>query len=184
MNKIKVYEYLDDKLNAYRNSELKKFLTNNKNIDFKFFDLQMYNNQKDKKELALDILNSSMLDSNIKLTSQQIEILSILKKNNIFISAPTSFGKTFIVLEYIKRNIEELNNIVIIVPTIALMNELLKKIYYYFSDFYNICINSFEVIEERNIFIFVPERSDSGFLDKVEVKKENFIRTIYQTNQF
>lgn len=109
-------------------------------------------------------MNRSIVNPSIILTKYQIEILSLLENNNIFISAPTSFGKTFILLEYIFRNKEKIDNIVIIVPTLALMNELLKKIYNLFSDEYNICINSEEELKEKNIFVFVPERSDSNFL--------------------
>lgn len=110
----------------------------------------------------------SKIDENISLTNEQIEILSIMSSNNLFLSAPTSFGKTFLVLEYIKRNTSILNNIIFIVPTLALMNELLRKIYDLFGDEYNICINQEEDFSTKNFFIFVPERSDIKFLNKVK----------------
>lgn len=166
--KIYEYEYLDEIYEKLRDDKLRNYLTNNEIIDFNFFDLQMYKQNKDNKEKALDILNKSILDPSIVLTSQQLEILSILETDSIFVSAPTSFGKTFIALEFIKRHIDTLNNIIFIVPTLALMNELLKKIFNNFYDNYNICINSFEEIKEKNIFIFVPERSDTAFFDKIK----------------
>ena len=53
-------------------------------------------------------------------------MLAILDKQNyLFISAPTSFGKTYIALEYIKRR--KPNNIVFVVPTLALMQEIFIK---------------------------------------------------------
>lgn len=45
-----------------------------------------------------------------------------------FLSAPTSFGKTSIVLEYIINNCRELNNILFVVPTNSLLEELFQKI--------------------------------------------------------
>lgn len=44
----------------------------------------------------------------------------------MLLSAPTSFGKTFIALEYMAR--ATFSNIVFVVPTLALMNELSSKI--------------------------------------------------------
>lgn len=162
------YEYLDDDYKNLRERQLKDYLLEGNEMDYNFLDLQMYNKNKSLKDKAFDVINTSVLNSKVVLTQQQLEILSLLENNSVFISAPTSFGKTFVALEFIKRNENTLNNIVFIVPTIALMNELLKKIYGYFSDKFNICINSSEDIEEKNIFIFVPERSDNVFINKIK----------------
>lgn len=162
------YEYLDDDYKNLRERQLKDYLLEGNEMDYNFLDLQMYNKNKSLKDKAFDVINTSVLNSKVVLTQQQLEILSLLENNSVFVSAPTSFGKTFVALEFIKRNENTLNNIVFIVPTIALMNELLKKIYGYFSDKFNICINSSEDIEEKNIFIFVPERSDNIFINKIK----------------
>ena len=162
------YEYLDDDYKNLRERQLKDYLLEGNEMDYNFLDLQMYNKNKSLKDKAFDVINTSVLNSKVVLTQQQLEILSLLENNSVFVSAPTSFGKTFVALEFIKRNENTLNNIVFIVPTIALMNELLKKIYYYFSNKFNICINSSEDIEGKNIFIFVPERSDNVFINKIK----------------
>lgn len=162
------YEYLDDDYKNLRERQLKDYLLEGNEMDYNFLDLQMYNKNKSLKDKAFDVINTSVLNSKVVLTQQQLEILSLLENNSVFVSAPTSFGKTFVALEFMKRNENTLNNIVFIVPTIALMNELLKKIYGYFSDKFNICINSSEDIEEKNIFIFVPERSDNVFINKIK----------------
>lgn len=73
-------------------------------------------------------VKQSYLDKNIILTDEQMDCLDLLYNADLFISAPTSFGKTFVALEYISRNIKKLNNIIIIVPTLALMNELRKNV--------------------------------------------------------
>lgn len=170
--KIKIYEYMDKELYDRRNKILNKIFNREEVSDkeLSFFDLNFYSPNYEKTNLLKYLFNSK-LDKNIYLNQYQIEILNIMHKNNIFLSAPTSFGKTFLAMEYIKLNEDELNNVVFIVPTLALMNELLKKIYKFFSSKFNICINSFENFESKNIFIFVPERSDINFLKKIENSK-------------
>lgn len=121
------YEYLDDDYRNLRERQLKDYLLEGNEMDYNFLDLQMYNKNKSLKDKAFDVINTSVLNSKVVLTQQQLEILSLLENNSVFVSAPTSFGKTFVALEFIKRNENTLNNIVFIVPTIALMNELLKK---------------------------------------------------------
>lgn len=166
--KIYEYEYLDEDYKNLREEQLRKFLSEKRAIDYNFLDLQMYNKNKTLRDKAFDTINTSILNPKIILTQQQLEILSILENDNIFVSAPTSFGKTFVALEFIKRHEDTLKNIIFIVPTLALMNELLKKIYEYFSSKFNVCINSSEDFEDKNIFIFVPERSDNEFIEKIK----------------
>lgn len=165
------YRYMDETLKKIREQSLKDYLTKEeKKLEekklLKFVDLDIYLKPHAFSDLMLSEINRSVLDNQIVLNRYQIEILDILSNHNLFLSAPTSFGKTYVMLEFIKRNVNKLNNIIFIIPTIALMNELLKKIYNYFSDEYNICTNSGEEIAGKNIFIFVPERSDIDFLNK------------------
>lgn len=166
-SEIYVYDYLDPKLGELRERVLKDFFYDNtKKDNMEFVDLGIYLNPETMASKIISVANKSLLDDKIILSDSQIEILSILEKKNLFLSAPTSFGKTFIVMEYMIRH-PNLNNIVFIVPTLALMNELLKKIYNSFGEKYNICVNGDEKIEEKNIFIFVPERSNNSFVKKI-----------------
>ena len=130
-NDIAIYRYMDNNLRILREEELKKFLIEKQDIDLDFFDLDIYKNELSIKSRLKNEIYKSQINSDIKLTKYQIEILQILKDNNIFISAPTSFGKTFILLEYLFRNKDYINNVVFIIPTLALMNELLKKFIIY-----------------------------------------------------
>ena len=166
-NEIYEYNYLDVKSAELREKTLKDFIFDNTKIDnMEFVDLGIYLKPITITSKITSVANKSMLDDKIILSDSQIEILSILEEKSLFLSAPTSFGKTFIVMEYMIRH-PNLTNIVFIVPTLALMNELLKKIYDKFGEKYNICINGDERIEEKNIFIFVPERSDNLFVKKI-----------------
>lgn len=125
-------------------------------------DLEIY----DKSDALIPKLNKairqSILNSDIYLTNEQMECLSLLEDNSLFISAPTSFGKTYIALEYISRHIDLLNNIIFIVPTVSLMNELRKKCYKYFGKNFKIITSEAELELNRQslkkLMIFVPER--------------------------
>lgn len=96
-------------------------------------DLEIYDKSDELIPKLNKAIRQSILNSDIYLTNEQMECLSLLEDNSLFISAPTSFGKTYIALEYISRHIDLLNNIVFIVPTVSLMNELRKKCYKYFD---------------------------------------------------
>lgn len=77
--------------------------------------------------------------NNYVLHPFQLEILTKLKNGeNIIVSAPTSFGKTASIFEYIHQENKNLKKILIIVPTIALRNEYLEKI--------NDCLNGHKII--------------------------------------
>ena len=163
------YRYLDISIEKNRRDLLEKIFNKEKidNSEMLFYDLSLYSNSDSFKSGIRNEFYKSFIYDKIILTRYQSEILNILDRGNLFLSAPTSFGKTFIALEYIKRNIKTIHNIVFIVPTLALMNELVKKIYKIFGNNYNICINSNEIEEKNNFYIFVPERSDSNYIKKI-----------------
>ena len=106
-----------------------------------------------------------------------LDLFDLNKKNRYFLSASTSFGKTHLVYEILKKM--KYKNVVLIFPTIALLSENLEKLYsddFYSS--YNIHTLSDvnpEDLKLDNIFIYTPERFLS-FLEKSKVKPNfNFI---------
>ena len=102
----------------------------------------------------------------VTLHSAQSHVLKrLLLGENIAISAPTSFGKSFIVDAFI--SIRQPENVVMIVPTIALTDETRRRIEHKFSHKYKIITTTDATIAERNIFIFPQERS-FAYLDKLE----------------
>ena len=128
-------------------------------------DLSIYSKNNTFFSRFSNSLKQSILDENITLTNEQIECLNLLDDNNLFLSAPTSFGKTFIALEFIARNKHLLENIIFVVPTISLMNELRKKCFDFFNEEY-ILITSDAELEQyfdvpKKIMIVVPERISS-----------------------
>lgn len=81
----------------------------------------------------------------------------LLAGENVAVSAPTSFGKSFIIDAYI--NLKQPKNVVILVPTIALMDETRRRLYKSFSRDYEIITQSDSIVGEKNIFVFPPERA-------------------------
>jgi len=123
------------------------------------------------------------IDNNIKIHRYQKEILNqyeIDKQNRFFLSATTSFGKTFLIYEIIKKM--KYNNIVLIFPTIALLSENFERImtddnYKYFHD--NFSMHTLSEVDEdelgeNNIFIYTPERYLS-FIDKHSTYNIDFV---------
>lgn len=102
---------------------------------------------------------------NITLHREQSMLLKkLLEGTNIAVSAPTSFGKSFIIDAFIA--IKQPKNVVIIVPTIALTDETRRRLCHKFSKSYNIITTSEVSLGEKNIFIFPQERV-FGYIDKI-----------------
>ena len=102
----------------------------------------------------------------VTLHSAQSHVLKrLLLGDNIAVSAPTSFGKSFIIDAFIA--IRQPENVVIIVPTIALADETRRRIEHKFSQKYKIITTTDATVTERNIFIFPQERS-FAYLDKLK----------------
>lgn len=93
-------------------------------------------------------------DERIRFHSEQKRAEEIIsKKQNVILSAPTSFGKSLLIEEFISRKIYK--NI-IIQPTLALIDETRKKLRKYTD--YNIVVNTKQELDESNIFILTSER--------------------------
>lgn len=90
-------------------------------------DLTVYSSNYSLDSLLYSAMAKSVLDENIALHPEQIQIINeIAQKDALIVSAPTSFGKTFCVFEYIAQY--HPTNIVLIVPTLALVDEYVKRI--------------------------------------------------------
>lgn len=106
-----------------------------------------------------------------------IEQFMVNQEYRLLLTAPTSFGKTFIIYHLIEK--KKYDNVVLIFPTISLMTENLQKIINLISnniiDKYNVITLSEEVpSKDKNIFIFTPERFMS-FIDKHSNMKFDFL---------
>lgn len=88
---------------------------------------------------------------------QSFLLKGLLEGKNIAVSAPTSFGKSFVIDAYIK--IKRPNNVLIIVPTLALTDETRRRLYRKFAHEYKIITTSDVELSDKNIFIFPQERA-------------------------
>src|SRR5690606_24008010 len=80
----------------------------------------------------------------------------ILAGENIVLSAPTSFGKSAIIDAVISAGLYK--NIVIVVPTLALIDETRRRLSVLRGD-YKLVTHLSQAPSERNIFIFTAERT-------------------------
>lgn len=88
---------------------------------------------------------------------QQILINHLLNKESVVVSAPTSFGKSLLIQEVVASKLYK--NIVVIQPTLALLDETRKKLLKYKAD-YKIIVstNQSPDTQRGNIFLFTGER--------------------------
>lgn len=124
--------------------------------------------------------SSLHIDENIKIHKFQKKILDQFDQNRCnkyFLSATTSFGKTFLIYEIIKKL--KYKNVALIFPTIALLAENYERLltnqdYSYFHQFNIHTLSDIQEFSDKNIFIFTPERYLS-FIDKYKEVQLDFV---------
>ncbi len=127
-------------------------------------DLTVYSSSFSFDSIIYNTLATSYIDENISLHPEQLNIINEIQKNAAtIISAPTSFGKTFCIFEYIAKT--QPRNVVLIVPTLALVDEYFKKIIKKYKgkfDKYKVYTNISEEkeynFECQNMFILTHDR--------------------------
>lgn len=141
-------------------------------------------NYPDQREISLSTLASYYNEANLTRDGQilhryQKNVLDMFvagQNNRFILSAPTSFGKTFIVYEIIKKI--RYKNVVLIFPTISLLSEnfekLLSGLSNTFNDYKVHTLSEDDEVAEKNIWIFTPERFLS-FTDKHEFQQFDFV---------
>ena len=108
-------------------------------------------------ELRQGLHESSHLPSKF-FHDEQLEILNILNKGkNVVVSAPTSFGKSLLIEEIVASN--QFKNIVVIQPTLALLDETRKNLMKY-NDKYKLIVRTSQEPNKEigNIYLFTAER--------------------------
>lgn len=171
------FDYIKDEQLSSSDLEFLKYISNAAGIPHYYDLLAKFNHDNKLSDISLNTLSSLLyesslyVDENIKVHKYQKEILnrfSVNKKNRYFLSATTSFGKTFLVYEIIRKL--KYKNVALIFPTIALLSENYEKLisdpqYNYFSNFSIHTLSDVPVLGDKNLFIYTPERYLS-FIDK------------------
>lgn len=80
----------------------------------------------------------------------------LLDGGNVVLSAPTSFGKSLIIDALIAS--EKYANVVIVVPTIALIDETRRRLSRRFGKNYRVITHVSQSIGSRNLFVLTQER--------------------------
>ena len=154
-------------LNKMANNPSIKLAVKNSYLEENFFDNFSLKNKLDwfKSEIEQKIYSQNGKD--IIANSFQIKAWDSLKNSNCTtLSAPTSVGKSFIILKFIEdKLVTPKNNIVYLVPTRALVHQVQSDILEILTDLDK---NSFNLItiptvfnidnEKNNIFVFTQER--------------------------
>ena len=110
-----------------------------------------------KDAIAHEIHRPVGFSENIVFHHAQAEVYyALLRGENIVLSAPTSFGKSLIIDSVIASQIH--SNIIIIVPTIALIDETRKRLSK-FKYSYKIITHPSQSFGKRNVFILTQERA-------------------------
>ena len=115
------------------------------------------------------------------LHREQSSVLSkLLDGKSLAVSAPTSFGKSFIIDAFIAA--KDPDNVVIIVPTIALMDETRRRLFKKFSGHYTIVTAPDTRLGPKNILIFPQERA-FGYLAALETIDLLVVDEFYKASQ-
>jgi hypothetical protein len=176
LKKLNEYFVNDEKSSKQNVVELMNLMvtenTYKENLDLFFMSISLTQLYGFLAYLTIDERNYFFLSDYFKANSYSSQNLDFLNSGQLsllneidvhyksFISAPTSFGKTSIVNEYIINKLETLNVVVYIVPTNSLLEEQYIKYTNFLRGNHNINISTQPIKIEgcKNILFLTPER--------------------------
>jgi hypothetical protein len=170
------FDYIKDEKLSDSDLNFLLFLANEAGIPQYYDLLQDKYTSVDISEENINLLSlsalfydASLVQGDNKLHRYQKQVwgsFTANKRNRFVLTAPTSFGKTFLVYEIVRKM--KYNNVLLIFPSISLLSENYSKLTNS-SVFKEYKIHSLSEEEynskEKNVFIFTPERYLS-FMDK------------------
>jgi hypothetical protein len=106
--------------------------------------------------VALEIHRPENLVDVVFHSAQASVYQQLLAGNNVILSAPTSFGKSLIIDAMIATN--RYHNIVVVVPTIALIDETRRRLGEKFRGVFKMITHASQARADRNIFVLTQER--------------------------
>lgn len=152
---IDIQYYREEYIKGLEKAEDKTKYAEN-NVDALYaLGLTMYSNIYSFESTLFNSFSVSCLDENISLHPEQIKVIQLIEENRgLIFSAPTSFGKTFVIFEYIAMLKPQ--NVVLVVPTLALIDEYKRKI-----------INQYKsVFKEYRVYLSIEKDKDYDFNQK------------------
>lgn len=126
-----------------------------------------YDTSQWQERLIYDVFSVDVGDLEEKTLHREQSLLlkKLLNNENIAVSAPTSFGKSFVIDAFIK--LKKPKNVVILVPTLALTDETRRRLYKKFAKEYKIITTTDAELANKNIFVFPQERS-ANYVNKLD----------------
>jgi hypothetical protein len=107
--------------------------------------------------IAIEVNRASLPDGDYVMHREQARLLrKLVRRENLILSAPTSFGKSLLVDAAIAAL--EPANVLIVVPTIALIDETRRRLTARFRQRYKIITHPSQARGERNLFVLTQER--------------------------
>lgn len=108
-------------------------------------------------QIAYEVHRPANMDDDIVFHRPQAEVYrTLLNGENVVLSAPTSFGKSLIIDGVIASG--RFSNILIVVPTIALIDETRRRLATRFRGRFKVITHGSQARSERNVFIATQER--------------------------
>lgn len=108
-------------------------------------------------QIAYELHRPANMGEQIVFHRPQAEVYRrLLRGENVILSAPTSFGKSLIIDAIIASG--KFKNILIVVPTIALIDETRRRLTRRFRGEFKVITHPFQHRADRNILIFTQER--------------------------
>lgn len=123
-----------------------------------------------QEQILLNVFTVDIGGKEVVLHREQSKLLSgLLDGKNLAVSAPTSFGKSFIVDAFIQ--LRKPDTVMMIVPTIALADEIRRRLQPKFGKDYKIITTADIELVEKNILILPQERALSyqGVLSEIDL---------------
>jgi rhodanese-related sulfurtransferase len=117
--------------------------------------------------VAYEVFRANTLGEGVVFHRPQAQVFwSLMAGENVVLSAPTSFGKSLIIDAAIASG--RYKNILVIVPTIALIDETRRRLMKRFRAQYNVITHGTQTRGGRNIFVFTQERYFEAEIEDVD----------------
>ncbi|MEN3968324.1 DEAD/DEAH box helicase [Acinetobacter sp. BWR-L5] len=123
-----------------------------------------------QEQILLNAFSVDIGGKEVVLHREQSKLLSgLLDGKNLAVSAPTSFGKSFTVDAFLQ--LRKPKTVMMIVPTIALADEIRRRLQPKFGRQYKIITTSDIELAEKNILILPQERALSyiGVIEEIDL---------------
>ena len=117
--------------------------------------------------LTYEAFRADSLDDGTVFHRPQAQVYwKLMEGENVVLSAPTSFGKSLIIDAVVASGKHA--EVLVIVPTIALIDETRRRLSRKFGASYRILTHGSQVRGERNVYVFTQERFLDAAIEQID----------------